>query len=918
MPYIGHNPTQAGSFVLLDDIDSGFDGSDVTFTLQIGGVDITPTADNLLIILDGVVQHSPEAYTVSGSTLTFTAAPADGQEFYGMLMGQSASVGQGSVGADELSVTGDGSANQLLSSDADGTMTWKDGSLSTTSATGDLIYRNSSGILARLAVGSAGQVLTVASGIPAWETDVESYLPLSGGTMSGALNMNSQNITNGGSIAGTFTGNLTGNVSGNVTGNTSGTAATVTGGAQTSITSLGTLTGLTVSSGSSSTTSTISADRNAYLNITATDVNNNGLAKITLSAGNAADSSSYSAIQYQNPNYSNTAGNRLLFQRGSGATVLTLDGSGDATFAGKVGIGTSTFGGNDLLNVVGTGNTEANFQAGSGNNFDMRFGDGTDRWALAYNGSNNAISFYNNAGGLHALTLSNTTGNATFAGNVDIGNAESGQHYMYINSLYSDGAGELRFRTGHPSNTNQWDMGKISVTDDSNYNGKIEFYTSTSGYNGTKNAGMSLALKLDSSQNATFGGTITSVGAITLGSTGSHSNQLFINSSNGTADIGMDDGYLRFRSSSGKNMIFMPGDAGTKVTFETDGTADFAGTASFRSNTTFAEYLKHDGDSDTFMRFVDNAIYFSAGNATALSLTSSGDAKIGNDLIMDAAQGTGRLIIEPTSGTNDFEAIRLKNDTHQVYLSVYRGGTERGRVATAYSDLTLHATNGGGVRVADDSYQGMRIADGGVATFDSDIKGPGQWEVVERIVLASDTTGSSGFGSNTCFASNDYVAFKLIIGWIQGTNDSTLLFRFSDASGTVDAAQYYGTSSWTHHGNTTYNANAIGAETEAMIWEHVWTDSVRGGVHGEIDIYNVSEPTISGTDCGRGGYYRPYMNGYLVGYDSSGSNAGYGRMTFDCRYNNEDTGANWKGFFIWNDGGNLRAKSHIIVLGLRA
>ena len=49
MPYIGHNPTQAGSFVLLDDIASGFDGSDVTFTLQIGSVDITPTADNLII-----------------------------------------------------------------------------------------------------------------------------------------------------------------------------------------------------------------------------------------------------------------------------------------------------------------------------------------------------------------------------------------------------------------------------------------------------------------------------------------------------------------------------------------------------------------------------------------------------------------------------------------------------------------------------------------------------------------------------------------------------------------------------------------------------------------------------------------------------------------------------------------------------
>jgi len=43
-------------------------------------------------------------------------------------------------------------------------------------------------------------------------------------------------------INGTFVGNITGNV----TGNTSGTAATVTGAAQTNITSLGTLTGLTI------------------------------------------------------------------------------------------------------------------------------------------------------------------------------------------------------------------------------------------------------------------------------------------------------------------------------------------------------------------------------------------------------------------------------------------------------------------------------------------------------------------------------------------------------------------------------------------------------------------------------------------------------------------------------------------------
>ena len=37
-------------------------------------------------------------------------------------------------------------------------------------ATGDIYYRNTGGILTRLAVGSAGQLLTVSSGLPAWQT----------------------------------------------------------------------------------------------------------------------------------------------------------------------------------------------------------------------------------------------------------------------------------------------------------------------------------------------------------------------------------------------------------------------------------------------------------------------------------------------------------------------------------------------------------------------------------------------------------------------------------------------------------------------------------------------------------------------------------------------------------------------------
>ena len=124
MPYIGYNVTNAGSFALIDDIASTFNGSNTAFTLQVGGVNITPNVQNLLIAIDGVVQQAPDAYSVSGSTITFTGAPASGADFYGVLMGQSSYVENNSITADELAVSGDGSSGQLLSSDGDGTFSY--------------------------------------------------------------------------------------------------------------------------------------------------------------------------------------------------------------------------------------------------------------------------------------------------------------------------------------------------------------------------------------------------------------------------------------------------------------------------------------------------------------------------------------------------------------------------------------------------------------------------------------------------------------------------------------------------------------------------------------------------------------------------------------------------------------------------
>ena len=96
-----------------------------------------------------------------------------------------------------------------------------------------------------------------------------------------------------------ISGTLTGNVTGNVTGNCSGTAATVTGAAQTNITSVGTLTALTVDdvaidgkvitmTGSTNDTAVLTVAENGALTITTTDTAA-AAANITITADGTAE-----------------------------------------------------------------------------------------------------------------------------------------------------------------------------------------------------------------------------------------------------------------------------------------------------------------------------------------------------------------------------------------------------------------------------------------------------------------------------------------------------------------------------------------------------------------------------------------------------------------------------------------------------
>ena len=102
MSYIGRQ-NLGGAYRQLDDISSGFDGSDTTHTMQVNSQNVTVGDVNQIILsLGGVIQKPGTDFTVSGSTLTFTTAPASSTTFFAILLG---SDNGGTVTPTDVSVT---------------------------------------------------------------------------------------------------------------------------------------------------------------------------------------------------------------------------------------------------------------------------------------------------------------------------------------------------------------------------------------------------------------------------------------------------------------------------------------------------------------------------------------------------------------------------------------------------------------------------------------------------------------------------------------------------------------------------------------------------------------------------------------------------------------------------------------------
>ena len=92
MPYIGNTIRAADDYRLIDDISSGFDGSETSFALQVAGSSPVPfpkSPQQVLISVNGVIQEPDptgnSGFNLVGTNIVFSSAPTNGHAFFGII-----------------------------------------------------------------------------------------------------------------------------------------------------------------------------------------------------------------------------------------------------------------------------------------------------------------------------------------------------------------------------------------------------------------------------------------------------------------------------------------------------------------------------------------------------------------------------------------------------------------------------------------------------------------------------------------------------------------------------------------------------------------------------------------------------------------------------------------------------------------
>ena len=257
-------------------------------------------------------------------------------------------------------------------------------------------------------------------------TALGTKLPLAGGTMTGAINLNSNNITNGGTITGTFSGNITGNV----TGNASGSSGSCTGNAATATTLA---TARTIAGVSFDGSANISLNNNAITN---------GAGYITSSgtsaacSGNAATATLATSVTVTANNGNNETVYLAFVDSAGGGTQGIETDSGLYYNPSENSLATTEFVGGLIGNVTGNASgTSGGFTAGNASNLNSgtvataRLGSGTANsssylrgdgaWSTISAGAEDGVFWENNQNVTSNYTITNGK-NAMSAGPITI------------------------------------------------------------------------------------------------------------------------------------------------------------------------------------------------------------------------------------------------------------------------------------------------------------------------------------------------------------------------------------------------------------------------------------------------------------------------------------------------------------------
>ena len=172
MAYIGREP-QIGNFQVCDAISVV--NNQAAYTMQVGSVNVSPeSANHMIVSLNGVIQKPTDAFTVSGSTITFAANLVTNDVInFIQILGNVLDLGVPSDNTVTLAKLASGTDGNLISYDA-------------------------SGNPVAVATGNDGQVLTSAGAgaVPAFETPASATnTPAFEATLGGSQAVSDATIT---------------------------------------------------------------------------------------------------------------------------------------------------------------------------------------------------------------------------------------------------------------------------------------------------------------------------------------------------------------------------------------------------------------------------------------------------------------------------------------------------------------------------------------------------------------------------------------------------------------------------------------------------------------------------------------------------------------------------------------------------